>query len=182
MKTGRSRNRLTARLQQKAQQAVDQESASLDAALKTYTADIEKRVKSAQLTIENAIDQFATSMDQKVAAVAKQNAVWAEKAAEASETVHEARMDWLRGSVTLIALPMVIAAISAMVGSLLATAIILSWAMKTPDDLTLQRSSALSSPGGQSTTQTTDFLVHIPSGGIGSKPTLLCATLQGEAS
>ncbi|WP_415921310.1 hypothetical protein [Tateyamaria sp. SN6-1] len=182
MKTGRSRNRLTERLQQKAQQAVDQESASLDATLKTYTDDIEKRVKNAQLTIENAIDQFATAMDQKVAAVAKQNAVWADKAAQASETVHEARMDWLRGSATLIALPMVIAAISAMVGSLLATAIILSWAMKTPDDLSLQRSSRSNSLGGQSTTQRTDILVHIRSGGIGLKPTLLCATLQVEVS
>jgi hypothetical protein len=182
MKTGQSRNRLTARLQQKAQQAVDQESASLDAALKTYTGDIEKRVKSAQLTIENAIDQFAVSMDQKVAAVARQNAIWAEKAAVASETVHEARMDWLRGSVTLIALPMVIAAISAMVGSLLATAIILSWAMKTPDDLSLHRSPSSNSLGAQSMTQITDFLIHIPSGGIGLKPTLLCATLRVEAS
>jgi hypothetical protein len=181
MKTGQSRNRLTARLQQKAQQAVDQESASLDAALKTYTDDIEKRVKNAQLTIENAIDQFAVSMDQKVAAVARQNAIWAEKAAQASETVREARMDWLRGSVTLIALPMVVAAISAMVGSLLATAIILSWVMKTPDDLSLQRSSTSSSLGGQSMTQTTDSSVHLPIGDIGSKPTLLCAALQAEA-
>ncbi|WP_299593022.1 hypothetical protein [uncultured Tateyamaria sp.] len=138
---------MTERLQQKAEQAVNQESASLDATLRTYTDDIEKPVKNAQDTIGSAIDQFAVSMDQKVTSVAKQNAIWASKAAEASETVHEARMDWLSGSVTLIALPMIVGAIAAMVGSLLATAIILAWALETPDDLSERMVPCFNSPG-----------------------------------
>lgn len=173
MKTGRSRNRLTERLQQKAEQAVDQESASLDATLTTYTDDIEKRVRNAQNTIESAIDQFAASMDQKVTAVAKQNAIWASKAAEASETVHEARMNWLSGSVTLI-----VGAIAAMVGSLLATAIILAWAMKTPDDLSQSFKPISSSLGVQHMSQDLSPSVKLMDGSIALKPTTRFNGLQ----
>lgn len=171
MKTGRSRNRLTERLQQKAEQAVDQESASLDATLRTYTDDIEKRVRNAQDTIEGAIDQFAASMDRKVTAVSQQNALWASKAAEASETVHEARMDWLSGSVTLIALPMIVGAIAAMVGSLLATAIILAWAMKTPDDLSERMVPSFNSLGVLRAKQGQRPFVILASGYIVREPT-----------